>query len=247
MHLPLSTNTDGGPSEQVRHIVLDSAHIAHAPIGELCKKLEPAAGVPILYLHRTLLEPIFQLSRPEHFAADRTVKHFAERGGQFRAGHGFGAEIIVLRTMAFRAVAQDLGGNGGQIVKRDITHAVLAPERRERSADGLRYAEHVFEKHVGMQVRPGDPAGLNVGSNQGKPTVFGGRRHLYPPRSGKAPSPKLAVQEDPHELRTGIFNPEEAKYANGALADLPYPTNDGLLKTVAAIAAVNRLSRPGFK
>ncbi len=58
-------------------------------------------------------------------------------------------------------VAQDLGGNGGQIVKRDVTHAVLTPERRERAADGLRYAEHVLEKHVGMQVRPGDAACLD--------------------------------------------------------------------------------------
>nr|GFC56795.1 hypothetical protein [Tanacetum cinerariifolium] len=27
-------------------------------------------------------------------------------------------------------------------------------------------------------------------------------------------------------IRTGMFNPEEAKYANGALVELPYPTND---------------------
>ncbi|EGH19239.1 RulB, partial [Pseudomonas savastanoi pv. glycinea str. race 4] len=27
-------------------------------------------------------------------------------------------------------------------------------------------------------------------------------------------------------IRTGMFNPDEAKYANGALVQLPYPTND---------------------
>ncbi|WP_460115390.1 Y-family DNA polymerase [Pseudomonas sp. H2_D02] len=48
-------------------------------------------------------------------------------------------------------------------------------------------------------------------------------------------------------IRTGMFNPEEAKYANGALVELPYPTNDVRLLTKAAIEAVDRLFRPGFK
>ncbi|RMW09880.1 Ultraviolet light resistance protein RulB [Pseudomonas amygdali pv. tabaci] len=48
-------------------------------------------------------------------------------------------------------------------------------------------------------------------------------------------------------IRTGMFNPEEAKYANGALVELPYPTNDVRLMTKASTEAVNRLFRPGFK
>ncbi|MEE4220314.1 Y-family DNA polymerase [Pseudomonas viridiflava] len=48
-------------------------------------------------------------------------------------------------------------------------------------------------------------------------------------------------------IRTGMFNPDEAKYANGALIELPYPTNDVRLMTKAATEAVNRLFRPGFK
>ncbi|MBD8562086.1 translesion error-prone DNA polymerase V subunit UmuC [Pseudomonas fluorescens] len=48
-------------------------------------------------------------------------------------------------------------------------------------------------------------------------------------------------------IRTGMFNPEEAKYANGALVELPYPTNDVRLMTKAATEAVNRLFRVGFK
>ena len=48
-------------------------------------------------------------------------------------------------------------------------------------------------------------------------------------------------------IRTGMFNPEEAKYASGALVELPYPTNDVRLMTKAATEAVNRLFRPGFK
>lgn len=48
-------------------------------------------------------------------------------------------------------------------------------------------------------------------------------------------------------IRTGMFNPEEVKYANGALVELPYPTNDVRLMTKAATEAVNRLFRPGFK
>ncbi|MGO4802240.1 translesion error-prone DNA polymerase V subunit UmuC [Pseudomonas sp. W22_MBD1_FP4] len=48
-------------------------------------------------------------------------------------------------------------------------------------------------------------------------------------------------------IRTGMFNPEEAKYANGALVELPYPTDDVRLMTKAAAEAVDRVFRPGFK
>jgi DNA polymerase V len=48
-------------------------------------------------------------------------------------------------------------------------------------------------------------------------------------------------------IRTGMFNPEEAKYSNGALVELPYPTDDVRLMTKAALEAVDRVYRPGFK
>lgn len=48
-------------------------------------------------------------------------------------------------------------------------------------------------------------------------------------------------------IRTGMFNPDEPKYANGALVELPYPTNDVRLLTKGATEAVNRLFRPGYK
>jgi DNA polymerase V len=48
-------------------------------------------------------------------------------------------------------------------------------------------------------------------------------------------------------VRTGMFNPDEAKYANGILIVLPYPTDDVRLLTKAAVGAVERVFRPGFK
>jgi DNA polymerase V len=48
-------------------------------------------------------------------------------------------------------------------------------------------------------------------------------------------------------IRTGMFNPDEAKYANGVLIELPYPTDDVRLLTTAAVDAVERVFRPGFK
>ncbi|VVN31892.1 Protein UmuC [Pseudomonas fluorescens] len=48
-------------------------------------------------------------------------------------------------------------------------------------------------------------------------------------------------------IRTGMFNPEEAKYANGVVVDLPYPTDDVRLLTRLAVDALDRLFRPGFK
>ena len=48
-------------------------------------------------------------------------------------------------------------------------------------------------------------------------------------------------------IRTGMFNPEEAKYANGVVVDMPYPTDDVRLLTHAAVSALDRIFRPGFK
>jgi DNA polymerase V len=48
-------------------------------------------------------------------------------------------------------------------------------------------------------------------------------------------------------IRPGMFNPEEAKYANGVLVELPYPTDDVRLMTRAGVDAVDRVFRPGFK
>lgn len=48
-------------------------------------------------------------------------------------------------------------------------------------------------------------------------------------------------------IRTGMFNPDEAKYANGILVELPYPTDDVRVLTNAAVTAVERVFRPEFK
>lgn len=48
-------------------------------------------------------------------------------------------------------------------------------------------------------------------------------------------------------IRTGMFNPEEAKHAVGVLVELPYPTNDVRLMTKMAVEALGRVFRPGFK
>ncbi|MBD8192117.1 translesion error-prone DNA polymerase V subunit UmuC [Pseudomonas fluorescens] len=48
-------------------------------------------------------------------------------------------------------------------------------------------------------------------------------------------------------IRTGMFNPEEAKYANGVVVDMPYPTDDVRLLTQAAVGALDRVFRSGFK
>ena len=48
-------------------------------------------------------------------------------------------------------------------------------------------------------------------------------------------------------IRTGMFNPEEAKYANGVVIDLPYPTDDVRSLTRMAVEAVDHVYRPGFR
>jgi len=48
-------------------------------------------------------------------------------------------------------------------------------------------------------------------------------------------------------IRTGMFNPNEVHHAQGALVELPYPTNDTLLLTRAATEAVERIYRAGYR
>lgn len=48
-------------------------------------------------------------------------------------------------------------------------------------------------------------------------------------------------------IRTGMFNLEEAKNANGVVVDMPYPTDDVRLLTKAAVDDVDRIYRQGFK
>lgn len=47
-------------------------------------------------------------------------------------------------------------------------------------------------------------------------------------------------------IRTGMFNPDEAKYANGVVVDLPYPTDDVRLLTKVAAESLDKVFRPGF-
>ncbi len=65
--------------------------------------------------------------------------------------------------------------------------------------------------------------------------------------SEKLRAQKLLCKKIRVSIRTGMFNPEEAKYANGVLIDLPYPTDDVRLLTKAAVDALDRVFRPGFK
>ena len=48
-------------------------------------------------------------------------------------------------------------------------------------------------------------------------------------------------------IRTGMFNPDEAKYSKGVLVTLPYPTDDVRLLTRAAVDALDHVFQPGFK
>jgi DNA polymerase V len=48
-------------------------------------------------------------------------------------------------------------------------------------------------------------------------------------------------------IRTGMFNPDEPRYANGVVVQLPYPTDDERLLTRMALEAVERVYREGFR
>lgn len=47
-------------------------------------------------------------------------------------------------------------------------------------------------------------------------------------------------------IRTGMFNPDEPKFARGVLCELPYPSDDTRLITQAALAGLKQVYRPGF-
>ncbi|MNO53842.1 DNA polymerase IV [compost metagenome] len=48
-------------------------------------------------------------------------------------------------------------------------------------------------------------------------------------------------------IRTGMFNPDEPRYANGVIVQLPHPTDDVRLLTRMALEAVDRVYQPGFR
>lgn len=48
-------------------------------------------------------------------------------------------------------------------------------------------------------------------------------------------------------IRTGMFNPDEPRYAQGTLVELPYPTSDTLLLTRTATEAVGRIFKSGYR
>lgn len=47
-------------------------------------------------------------------------------------------------------------------------------------------------------------------------------------------------------IRTGMFNPDEPKFARGVLCELPYPSDDTRLITHAALVGLEQIYRPGF-
>lgn len=47
-------------------------------------------------------------------------------------------------------------------------------------------------------------------------------------------------------IRTGMFNPDEPKFARGMVMELPYPTDDTRLITKSAVEGLEALYRPGF-
>ena len=48
-------------------------------------------------------------------------------------------------------------------------------------------------------------------------------------------------------IRTGMFNPDEAKYVKGVVVTLPYPTDDVRLLTKAAVDALDHVFQQGFR
>jgi DNA polymerase V len=64
--------------------------------------------------------------------------------------------------------------------------------------------------------------------------------------SEKLRAQKSLCQKIRVSIRTGMFSPDEAKYANGVVIDLPYPTDDVRLLTTAAVNALDRVFRSGF-
>ncbi|WP_019411720.1 translesion error-prone DNA polymerase V subunit UmuC [Pseudomonas psychrophila] len=65
--------------------------------------------------------------------------------------------------------------------------------------------------------------------------------------SEKLRAQKSYCQKVRVSIRTGMFNPDEAKYARGVVVTLPYPTDDVRLLTKVAVEAVEQVFQPGFR
>lgn len=74
----------------------------------------------------------------------------------------------------------------------------------------------------------------------------GGSGNLHVAGIEKLRAQKSLCKKIRVSIRTGMFNPDEAKYANGVVIDLTYPTDDVRLLTTTAVDALDRIFRPGF-
>ncbi|WP_276584086.1 translesion error-prone DNA polymerase V subunit UmuC [Pseudomonas sp. RIT-PI-AD] len=104
-----------------------------------------------------------------------------------------------------------------------------------------------------MELEPPDPPRQEICCSR----MFGHRLHeLAPIREAVATyaaraCEKLRRQESLAKqvrvsIRTGMFNPNQPRYANGVLVDLPYPTDDTRLITRAAVDGLARIFREGY-
>ena len=74
-----------------------------------------------------------------------------------------------------------------------------------------------------------------------------GGGHLHDAASEKLLSQKSYCKKVRVSIRTGMFNPDETKYAKGVLVTLPYPTDDVRLLTKAAVDALDHVFQQGFR
>lgn len=104
-----------------------------------------------------------------------------------------------------------------------------------------------------LDFEPADPTRQEICCSR----MFGNRVHkIEPIREAVASytaraSEKLRAQASLCKrlrvsIRTGMFNPEQPRYANGILCELPYPTDDVRLLTRAALEGLERIYRDGF-
>ncbi|WP_298189547.1 Y-family DNA polymerase [uncultured Pseudomonas sp.] len=104
-----------------------------------------------------------------------------------------------------------------------------------------------------LELEEGAPAKQEICCSR----MFGKRLHELPPLREAVATfatracEKLRAQQSVCKkirvsIRTGMFNPQEAKYAKGVLCELPYPTDDTRLIIRVALAGLERVYRSGF-
>lgn len=185
----------------------------------------------------------------EHFGFAFDAPSLAAQGALFTRGVGAAVGVALGDDALLLAAAQLLGNGARQMAALGGLQA--ADERGEPAAQVVDEVTHLAG--TCLDLEPTEPPKQEICCSR----AFGTRlRELQPIWEAVATYAARACEKLRRQgslckkvrvsIRTGMFNPDEPKFARGIICELPYPTDDTREITKAAVAGLEHVFREGF-